>query len=521
MAGVRPGGGASRPNVLVICVDEMRADHMGCAGHPVVRTPHLDRLAASGTLFSRACCNNPICMPARAAMFTGLLPRDSGLRVNGQCLHPGVPVLPEILAAAGYRTHAAGKLHLTPWVPRAPDAEAAAWPECMEFWNRGVLREFPTPYLGFQTVDFVGGHVSYAYGPYIRWLEARGGDRRQLGAEEALARVGPDTWKMALPEELHYNRYIADSTIRVIEESAAPGAAPFFAWCSFPDPHAPCAAPEPYCHLYEPADMPPPAAREGELEDLPPVYRRVLEGALKPNGVDNAGVTAGRVAQIRAMTAAMVTHLDAEVGRVLDALDRCGRRGDTLVVFVSDHGDMLGDHGLLWKSFYTFQGCIRIPLIVAAPGMPGGQRRDECVSQVDLLPTVLDWCGVEEPGARWAEAPTPFERGSARPLRLRPGASLLPLARGEAGDPGRAVVIENDDPTTGFRVRTLVAGRYRLSVYPGTPDGELFDLAADPDELHNLWYRDDRQRLRAELTERLLNEYAEAAPLYPVPPWNA
>jgi len=102
------------PNILMFCVDEMRADHMACMGHTVVQTPNLDRLAGQGTLFQRAYCNNPICMPARASMFTGMLPRDHGLCVNGQVLRTDVPVLPRILADAGYRTHAAGKLHLTP-----------------------------------------------------------------------------------------------------------------------------------------------------------------------------------------------------------------------------------------------------------------------------------------------------------------------------------------------------------------------------------------------------------------------
>ena len=101
-------------NVLIFCVDEMRADHMACVGNPVVQTPNLDRLAARGTLFRRSYCNTPICMPARVTMFTGLLPRDHGVRVNGQTLRTDLPTLPGVLAEAGYRTHAAGKLHLTP-----------------------------------------------------------------------------------------------------------------------------------------------------------------------------------------------------------------------------------------------------------------------------------------------------------------------------------------------------------------------------------------------------------------------
>ena len=146
---------ADRPNVLIFCVDQMRADHMGCAGNAVVRTPNLDRLAAMGTRFSRAYCNNPICMPARASMFTGMLPRDHGLRVNGQALRRDLPVLPGILSEAGYRTHAAGKLHLTPWVPMVWPPDPEKYPECLDYWGDGHIQKFPEPYYGFQTVDYV------------------------------------------------------------------------------------------------------------------------------------------------------------------------------------------------------------------------------------------------------------------------------------------------------------------------------------------------------------------------------
>ncbi len=512
----------NKPNLLIFCADEMRADHLAPAGNRIVQTPNLARLAGRGTLFRNACCNNPICCPARASMFTGLLPRDHGLRLNGQALRQDLPTLPAILAAAGYRTHAAGKLHLTPWVPKAEPPEPERHPEALESWNRGLVGRFPTPYYGFQTVDFVGGHTSYAYGPYIDWLKARGGDPAALTADRALEPPSgaPACYKMSLPEELHYNRYIADSTIGLMRTATAAGQ-PFFAWCSFPDPHLPIAPPRPYCDMYRPADMPLPVRRDGEVEDLPPVYRRVLEGGLQPNGTRNGGVSDAHWQEMLALTYGMVTHLDREVGRVLDALDDCGAAANTVVVFIADHGDMMGDHGLLWKAFYTFRGCIRIPLIVAAPGMPGGRVSDALVSQIDLLPSAAELCGVRMPGEDWHERQTPFERGSVLPLNLYPGRSWRQLLDGSAATIHRAVVIENDDPCSGYQVRTLVTGRHRLSIYPGTPDGELFNLKADPDELRNLWYRPEHAGLRAELLAQLLDEYSRQTPLFPIPPWNA
>jgi arylsulfatase A-like enzyme len=140
---------------------------------------------------------------------------------------------------------------------------------------------------------------------------------------------------------------------------------------------------------------------------------------------------------------------------------------------------------------------------------------------VDLLPSVLEWCGVPLPGSDWTRRETPFQRGAVQPLRLYPGRSWLPVARGEAAAVRDGVVIENDDPTMGFRVRALVTDRYRLTVYPGTGEGELFDLRDDPDELQNLWASAEHRALRHDLTARLLDAYALETPLQPVPPWNA
>ena len=521
-----------RPNVLIFCVDEMRADHMGCAGNPVVQTPNLDTLASKGTLFPRSYCNNPICMPARASMFTGLLPRDHGVRVNGQTLRSDLPTLPGVLANHGYRTHAAGKLHLTPWVPAAGGEsghlypvvppEPELYPESLAVWRDGAMTTFPVPYYGFQSVDFVGGHVSYAYGEYSDWLVARGGDPALLSSDHALHTPSgaPQTYQCAMPEDLHYNRYIADSTISLIEEHASTNT-PFFAWCSFPDPHAPIAPPRPYCDLYSPGDVDLPAQRDGEINQLPPYYAQVLNGNLRPNGSDNTGITDDHWREMIAMTYGMITHIDTEIGRVLNALEQHNLWQNTLVIFLCDHGDMLGDHGLIWKGPYTFRGCINIPTIISAPGMPAGQVSNALISQIDLLPSVLDFVDAPLPGQDWSKMETPFERGSVMHLQPYPGVSWVPLLDGTASSVRDNVIIENDDPTTGYRIRCLVTDRYRLTVYPGTPHGELFDLYADSWELNNLWYKTPYQQLKSELITTLLHSYSQHTPLYPIPSWNS
>jgi len=273
--------------------------------------------------------------------------------------------------------------------------------------------------------------------------------------------------------------------------------------------------------MYAAADMPLPFRRHGEHSDLPPVYAEVLAGRNRPNGIDNSNVTDDHWRELLALTFGMITHVDTEIGRVLAALQSAGIADDTIVVFVADHGDMLGDHGLLWKAFYTFRGCIAIPFIVSAPGMPGGRTVDGLVSQIDLMPSLLDLCGLPVPGTDWQHSDTPYDRGSRQPLRPYPGHSWRGLLDGTTDVVRDSVVIENDDPTTGYRVRSLVTPTHRVTVYPGTGQGELFDLVADPWELHNLWSRPDCRSLRDNLVARLLDAYALDTPLFPVPPWNA
>ncbi|MBC2603232.1 sulfatase family protein [Puniceicoccus vermicola] len=512
-----------QPNILLICVDQMRAGHMGCAGHPLVQTPNLDRLASLGTVFNRSYCNNPICMPARTSMFTGLLPRDHGVRFNGQYPHANLPCLPQVLNAVGYRTHAAGKLHLTPYVPKLETPDASRFPEDMEAWNRGDFTEFPTPYFGFESVDFVGGHTSFVFGEYIQWLRDQGGDPAML--QPNLARepacVASQCYRMALPVEMHYNRYIADSTAAFIDAAAGNPDHPFFAYCSIPDPHYPVAPPAPYDTMYDPADIPLPPRNSGESDNLPPIYQRVFNGDIHPNGTNNANLTDTKTREMIALTLGMVSHLDAELGRVFDALERNNLWNNTVVLFVSDHGDMMGDHGLLWKSFYTFEGCVRIPTIVAAPGMPGGRKSESLISQIDLMPSLLDFAGVTMPGSEWEEATTPFERGSVQPIPLYGGRSWRPLLSDDQATIRDSVVIENDDPGTGLRPRCLVTTRYRITTYAGQPWGELFDRQTDPDELHNLWDEPAHQSLRAELLRQLLDQYTAQTPWRPIPPWNS
>ena len=501
----------NRPNFLFLVSDQMRADHMRCAGNPVIRTPNLDRLAASGVRFTRAYVNNPLCMPGRATWFTGLTPRGHGVRTNGIRLDPRIPTVPGALAEAGYRTHSVGKLHLLPFsTPNGTDPDTldpAEWPESYWAWSTGKLDAVPVPYYGLQSVELSVGHGAGTTGDYRRWLLERepkadalwsrqNGRPTPHGAEQA--------WHHSLPQKLYYNTWVADRTIGFLERQ--PQGEPFCCWCSFPDPHHPYTPPAPWDTMYEPAEVVMPMRREGELDSLPEFYQRAYTEGISVSG--RGGPTRMSDEQLReilALTYGMISQMDQQIGRVLDALERLGLRENTIVCFMSDHGDMMGDHWMMNKGPFHFDGLLRIPFIWSSPGLiPEGVEAAGLVSHLDFAPTVLDLAGVPIP-----EGETPAKREADNELPPWPGISIARQLRGEAEALQDSVVVENDEDYLGLRLRTLVTETHKITAYPGKPFGELFDLQEDPGELRNLWDEPSHREVKRDLLIRLMERLVE------------
>jgi len=499
----------TRPNILCIITDQQRADHLSCMGNPVLQTPNIDRLAASGVRFERAYCNNPLCMPGRATLFTGLPPRSHGVRTNGIPLHPATPTIVGSLSAAGYRTHAVGKLHMTCFFGQPGQDPATLDPadfaEGAPLWESGRIRHLPSPYYGFQSTEFAGGHGGYLWGDYLHWLEeTHPGASALYQRENALNPLtGIDqSWVSAIPAQWHHSTWVADRTIDFLQREGQSDQ-PFFLWCSFPDPHHAFCPPEPYATRYAPEAIPLPVRREGEFDDLAPHFRDSYEHEVQ---------VAGRRApmkmpdahrqQIIALTYGMISLIDAQVGRILDSLEALGLRENTVVVFLSDHGDLMGDHGLLNKGPFHFEGLVRVPFLWSWPGhFSQGVATPALASYLDFAPTILDLCNVPAP-----EGHVPPRPEAPRQLPACPGKSLAPLLRGEVEQVRDAALIENDEDYLGLRLRTLVTARYKLTTYSGQPYGELFDLQEDPAELYNRWHDPACARLRDDLRLALLDE---------------
>jgi arylsulfatase A-like enzyme len=512
---------AERPNFLFIITDQHRADHLGCYGNRIVRTPNIDGLAADGVAFDRFYVASPICMPNRATLMTGRMPSVHGARHNGIPLSLGATTFTDMLRGAGYRTAMVGKSHLqnmtgdppkgsphdydpaTPAGTTRPVPAEKAAPGRYDQELGGKWRDEPghdvdLPFYGFEKVELANDHGDQVEGHYTRWLRGKRADADSLrgprNAEPVPGLVAPQAWRTRVPEELYPTSYIAERTIARLEDFAADPSRPFFLKCSFPDPHHPFTPPGRYWGMYDPADMELPGSWTLDRAKAPPHVRWLLDQRDAGKAVKETpalfACTETELRQAKALTFGMITMIDDAIGRILARLEALGLAGNTVVIFTSDHGDYMGDHQLMLKGPIHYQSILRVAFLWRDPTSPARGRRAALGSTLDIARTVLDRAGV---------APFHGMQGQALlPEIARPGA----LAR-----EGLLVEEEGQRVYLGFprrvRLRSLVTPRYRLSVYDGTTWGEIYDLKDDPHELTNLWDDRGRKGLRGELLEQL------------------
>jgi arylsulfatase A-like enzyme len=474
-----------KTNILFITTDQHHYSVLGSV-NPRVQTPHLDRLAREGARFERAYCVNPTCSPSRATMITGLYPAWHGCWAIGVKLPEDVPTAGDLFQQHGYQSILVGKAHFQPLrsLPGMESIESQPLMRDLDFW-----RHFHGPWYGFNHIETARMHAneSHAGQHYALWLEEKGLANWQeyfdpWPPQSNSKYSGPyytrDSLTWDLPEELHPTHWVGERAVANIERCVAADQ-PFFLWASFFDPHPPYILPEPWASQYDPAEMPVGQFQPGEFDAMPPHFRQTREEAPdfshlnEPGGQSLHGFHSHlhSDAELRRSMACyygMVSLVDAEVGRILEALDRLGIAENTLVIFSTDHGHLLGQHGLIAKGAFHYEDLLRIPMITRYPGhIPAGTVSNTLQSQIDFVPTFLDAAGIPVPG-------------------LMQGASQLPVWAGER--PGRewALVENRHNPTT-VDLRTLVTDRYKITVYRSADYGELFDLQADPGELHNRW----------------------------------
>ncbi len=455
-----------KPNILFIMADQLRADALGCYGNHFCRTPNVDALAESGVLFENAFTPNPICVPARASITTGNYSHTATeCKDNSGLIHDDQPKLAEHFASSGYKTYACGKLHYCPYSP--PDKPRLV--HGFDVWDSSesgrILSQFDPQ--GRQT----GIEDYFDYLAEVGW---RGFSRAHgIGNNDVRPCRSP------LPAEHNVDAWVATRTIARLQEHTARRAdSPFLIFCSFPKPHSPYDPPGEYATMYNPLDVPPPVGDESSLADRNPC----IDITRVSRAHDSLSPEARRV--IKAYYYGLISFQDAQVGRVMNALEKAGVADNTIVVYTADHGDLMGDFGTYFKCCFL-QGSVRVPLIISAPGVSGGERRGHLAGLQDILPTLAELAGC------------PLDRqvhgiDLTNVLRDR-NSSTRELFYSQCFDPPRQSAMVTD-------------GRWKYCFAERGPTEELYDLQTDPDELVNLTAGGGADKLLQPWREKLIAE---------------
>ena len=507
-----------QPNVLFIICDQLRADHLGFAGNGVVRTPNIDRLASQSVVFDQAFVSNPICMPNRSTIMTGMMPSTHGVIFNDRSLDPSLNTFVRQLRTNGWETTLIGKSHLQHGMSRETVQELGASPgryspydegwDTLENQERYASGEMIAPgdFYGFSHIELTIGHGAQVAGHHYLWALERGATPEVLAAgtdpESAIPGRSEHWWQVhpaPYSDEIHSTTFVTERSIDFIT-SADAGDKPWMVWCSYPDPHHPMAIPEPWFSRHSPLDMEVPPTFDDPGDDWAPHLHatRNREPAMRWNQYPRPfGPTREQLVEALAVTYGMIESIDDGVGQILDAVAAVGADDDTIVIFTTDHGDMMGDHGLIMKGAMHFGGMIRALLTIKVPGRTP-TRTSSLAASIDLPHTVLDLCGVSE-------------------FQGMQGHSLVPVLDEPSTTVREGVLIEEDFPSEVFRgptparSRTLVCDNARF-----TRDSNrfetLYDLANDPGELRNLAVDRRHPKLRASMLERLTDEIIEATP---------
>ncbi len=451
-----------RPNILWYCTDQQRFDTIGALGNQFVRTPAIDALTNEGTAFTHTYCQSPICTPSRSSFMTGLYPSRAHNTRNGNAnFDSSPPLISKLIAEAGYHCGLIGKFHLQSagrrTEPRLDDG--------FTFWK---FSHAPRD-------DWKEGH------DYAEWVKAQEADLNAMRSSED-----------KVPAELHQTTWATERAIEFLD-SAASKDKPWMLNINPYDPHPPFIPPKTYARRFNASDMPGP---HFELSDIE--AQRALASvdfqteSLPPEAIDGKNV--------QALYYAMISLIDDQFARLVAHLDRTGQRENTLIIFTSDHGESLGDHGLLYKGCRFYEGLVRVPLIFNCPGtVTAGIQSNALVELLDMSATILDFAGIELPDYFQGKSLRSILSGQSSSNHHRDS------VRSEYFD-----ALDGSFTKTGGRASfaTMYRNRtHKLVIYHRENLGELFDLETDPWEHQNLWNDPGSQALKNRLILESFNSH--------------
>lgn len=468
----------TKPNILWICTDQQRWDTLSCLGFPGARTPNIDALAKRGVAFRNAYTQSPICTPSRSSFLTGVYPIAHQVQRNGNAhFPPHLKLVPKIFKEAGYHTGLIGKLHLSAAQNRIEERPDDGYDEF--YWS-----QHPQP-------DWPHGH------DYHDWLVRKGHDPEKLYAHADGAVYD------GVPTELHQTTWAKERAQSFIERA---NGLPWFLSINLYDPHPPFDPPKEYMDRFDPAASPAAIFAPSDLKHqerfggvdqqakkavdptkpYEPAGSNALSGASHDTPPDQYDAR-----RIRAAYFAMISLIDDMVGELMRTVEATGQARDTLVLFMSDHGEMLADHGLLYKGCRFYEGLVHVPMVISHPGtLLEGAVSEALVELVDLPATLLEAAGLAVPHQNQGRSMLPLLKGE-EPLHVHKP-YVLSEYFDALGFPG----------SVGSRGSMYFDGRYKLNVYHDAGTGELFDLAEDPDELDDRWLDPAYAELKGDLMRK-------------------
>ena len=484
-------------NILFITTDQMRFDALGCNGGQIARTRAIDSLASHGINYKRAHNQNVVCMPARATMMTGQHVSSHGVWMNGVCLPEDTDTVAHQLKRHGYKTALLGKAHFEPWLGSPEDF----------FENRMAAEGSVGPHRGFDHME-LANHFFEGHSHYDVWMNQHLPEKERfypMVTDKGQNTIGAgDTgavqvWPMDVPTELYHTSWVAERTMTWLDSLATEDN--FFCWMSFPDPHHPWDVPKEELHRVNWRDVPLPdlfgedGEHEAWLDAKPKHWRGYYDGSLwtnleSPRGFVPREVTADQYREINAMNHIENELIDEACQRVFDHLEALGRLDNTDIIFTTDHGELQGDFGLLFKGPYHVDALMRLPLIWQPAGGVKAQEVQAPVGHLDLAST---FCAI-------ADIPVPeYCEGEA-----------LPMSDADAGD--RDTVLTEWDSEHGpvdmhlasiYDRRGWLCTQYGKSTLYDGSEGELYNMNEDPGQIVNLWTDPGAKPVRDELVEKL------------------
>jgi choline-sulfatase len=492
---------ANKSNILFIFPDQQRGDSLGYMGHPVVRTPNLDKMAEEGVTFTRCYTNSPLCVPARASLQTGQYVSQHGAWNNQIVADPRSPSYVRNIRDAGYHTGVIGKTHL--WqhgIGQASGAHTNDNLQIIKDWGFEYIHELTgpmastghdSPYTDYLKEKgllkaYRGYQIEYVIRNYVlKWTKNIPARLKGLMEEYALSIDVNDNslWDdppMSIPAEDHYDCYTGQKSVDWIK--AYDDQRPFFLMVGFQGPHDPFDSPEEYRSVYKPEEIP-----LGILESPEEPVPEYLKGLLALSGLEP--MTPAHMRHMMAAYYGKITLIDDYIGRIISALAEKGILDNTWIIYSSDHGELLGDHRLCHKMTY-YEGALHIPCLIRPPGGVKGWESAGLTDHLDLTATMLDIAGAKS-----------FEHCDGESLLKK----IIAGPNGGESQEGKKQIFSE----LGGNV-AVFDGRFKQIIEIKTQEPlQLYDLENDPRELHNLVKEDSHQTIRRELSETLENHLSQ------------